>query len=251
MLPYYNRPKLVRNALLSILAADKYHSDWELVFGDDGSVTPGVPIAKEILKDHLDKISFVESNLSIEDKLEQGLILGKMANDQINKSLADVAIALCDDDELHPEYLKGLSDFFENNASVLYAYSKIHLFNPLVQKAIDVKNLNHKYNQWNEPINPVGKVDISQVAWRLDCCKQMGAWFADTTKAVDGKPWTKDTDKSFFENLYDKCGDCYPTGIVSQYKGIHDYQLLWHKNVGIDQLRRYEEMYRKLGGVEF
>jgi hypothetical protein len=248
---YYQRPKLVRNALNSILAANEHHQDWELAFGDDGSKIPGRPIVEEVLKDHLQKIKFVESGMSMEDKIHNGLMLGKMANEAITESSADVAIILCDDDELCPEYLRNLSNFFESKPNVLYAYSNIHIYNPLFQKSCDVVNLNNKYNQWSGPINPVGKVDATQVAWRLSCCKDYGAWFQESTKCVSGKPWVKDTDKGFFENLYEKCGDCHQTGIIAQYKGIHDYQLLWHKNAGIDQLKRYEKMCCELGGIEF
>jgi len=248
---YYQRPKLVRNALSSILAANEFHQDWELAFGDDGSKIPGRPIVEDVLKDHLDKVTFVQSGMTLDDKLKSGLMLGKMANDAIAASSADLGLVLCDDDELHPEYLKNLSAFFEANPNVLYAYSKIHLYNPLYQKSSDVNNLNHKYNQWVTPINPSCRVDASQVSWRLSCCKQMEAWFYDSTKCVPDRPWAKDTDRGFFENIYSKCGDCYPTNIVGQYKGTHDHQLLWHKNVGTDQLRSYDEMCQELGGIEF
>ena len=235
----------------SILAANEYHKDWELGFADDGSTIRGKPIVEEILKDHLDKVKFVESGLTIDQKIKQGITLGKMANQKIAESSADVAIMLCDDDELHPEYLKNLSDFYEVNPNVMYAYSMIHLFNPLFQSSFGINNLNHNYNKWNQPINPVAKVDASQVSWRLDCCKKLGAWFADSTKRDTDKPWIHDTDKGFFENLYEKCGDCYPTGFVGQYKGVHDYQLLWNKNARSDQLRSYDKMCNELGGVKF
>jgi hypothetical protein len=248
---YFNKPKLVKNALMSVLAANEYHQDWELVHGDDGSLIPGKPIVEEVLKEHLHKVKFVHSGMSLDDKLNHGLVLGKMANEAIKQSDADIGIMLCDDDELHPEYLKNLSDFFEFNPKVLYAYSKIHIYNPIVQSSNGINNLSHKYNQWCDPINPIGKVDASQVSWRLDCCKALGAWFQESTKFVKDKPWTKDTDKGFFEILYEKCGECHPTGIVGQYKGIHDYQLLWYKNAGVDQLMRYEQMCRELGGIKF
>jgi len=248
---YYNRPLLVRNALNSILKANEHYTNWELAFGDDGSKIPGRPIVEEILKDHLDKITFVHSGLEFEDKIQQGLILGKLANEAIQESDADVALILCDDDELVPTYLKGLSEFFQSNPSVLYCYSKIHLYNPFYQKSKDVNNVSGNFNKWDWPINPVNKVDATQVAWRLDCCKEHDAWFQDSTKSVQGKPWTKDTDKSFFENLFNKCGKCHPSGLIGQYKGIHDYQLLWHKDVPPAQLWAYDKMCKELGGVEF
>lgn len=251
LMAYFNRPLLVKNALKSILEANPHHQNWHLVFGDDGSSVPGRPIAEEILKDHLSKVTFIESNHTFDDKIRDGLILGRYANDIMLNSDADVALMLCDDDELFPTYLANLSKFFTDNPEILYCYSKIHLYNPLLQKSDSVNNLTGKYNQWKGPIHPVGKVDASQVAWRLDCCKKYGAWFAESTKCIEGKPWTRDTDRSLFEQLDKKCGLCYPTGFVGQYKAVHDYQLLWHKDVSAASLWSYHQMYEELAGVVF
>ena len=220
LMAYYNRPLLVRNSLLSIVKANEYHNNWTLLFGDDGSYIKGRPIVEEILKDHIHKVEFLESNFNLEQKLKNGLVLGKFANETIKKSDADIAFILCD---------------------------------PIIQKSseIDKTISKNRYNQWSGPINPVGKVDASQVAWRLDCCNKYGAWFADSTKFIAGKPWTKDTDSSFFQNLYEFCGPCHPTEFFSQFKGIHDYQLLWHKNSTIESLKVYDEMCRKLAGEKF
>ena len=46
------------------------------------------------------------------------------------------------------------------------------------------------------------------------------------TKNIKDKPWTSDTDRAFFESLFQNCGPCHPTNFFSQFKGIHDYQLL-------------------------
>lgn len=251
LMPYYNRPLLVRNALKSILKNNTTHQNWHLFFGDDGSTIPGKPIVKDVLQNFLNQITFVESNLTLHEKLKQGLVLGKYANQALAQSDADVAIILCDDDELEPNYFFNLNKFFIENPDVLYAYSKVCMYNPIIQKSEDVKNLACKYNKYSEPINPVGKLDASQVAWRLDCCRKYGAWFADSTVFVEGKPWTRDTDKSFFQNLFDFCGDCHPTNFVGQYKGIHDYQLVWHKNVGVDELQAYDAMCKQLAGSKF
>lgn len=248
---YYNRPLLVRNTLRSVLKSHQFHQNWELAFGDDGSVIPGRPIVEDILKNHLAKVKIVETNLTFEDKIKKGLVLGKLANQIIRESDADFAIMLCDDDELVPDYLHKLSELFIKNPDILYCYSKIHLFNPFYQKTEQVNNLSGRYNEWVGPIDPVNKVDASQVAWRLACCKKHEAWFEETTKFIEGKPWTKDTDKSFFENLHAKCGLCHSTGFAGQFKGIHDYQLLWHKDVPPAGLWAYNKMYQELGGVMF
>lgn len=251
LMSYYNRPILVKNALNSILKANEQHQNWVLGFGDDGSKIPGRPIVEEALKDHLDKITFVDTGMTFDDKIERGLMLGYFANQVMRESDADVALMLCDDDELHPSYLANLSSYFNSNPEVLYGYCKLYIYNPLMQKSEDVSNMSGRWNVPNTPINPVNKVDASQVAWRLDCCKKHGAWFKESTKCVPGKPWTKDTDKSFFENLYEHCGECHPFGFVGQYKGVHDYQLLWHKDVPAASLYAYEKMCVDLGGVRF
>ncbi len=248
LMAYYNRPLLVRNALNSIVKANKHHQNWILLFGDDGSPIPGKPIAEEVLHEHKNKLVFAQSNMTLQDKLDKGLTIGHYANEAIKNSDADIAIILCDDDELFPTYLADLNIFFQCNKDILYCYSKIHIFNPLINKSSESNSLTNKYNQWATSINPVGKLDASQVAWRLECCKKYEAWFEESTKFVEDKPWIKDTDKSFFENLYEKCGLCHPTNFVAQYKGIHDYQLLWHKNVTKESLIAYDQMCRKIAG---
>ncbi len=251
LMSYFNRPILVKNALNSILLANEHHQNWELLFGDDGSKIAGKPIVEEILKDHLQKITFAQSGMTFDQKIANGLVLGKYCNEAIKKSNADIAIMLCDDDQIHPNYLKNLDEFFDNNPQIMYCYSKIHIYNPLLQDMKQISNLAERYNKWNAPINPANKVDASQVAWRLDCCKKNNAWFVESTKLTSDKPWIKDTDKSFFENLYEKCGDCFPTSFVSQYKAIHDYQLLWHKSGTESDLRIYNQKIEELAGVVF
>lgn len=256
---YFNRPLLVRNALNSILRANEHHGDWELYFGDDSSIIPGKPIVEEVLKDHLDKVTFANSNMTLDDKIANGLVLGRYCNEGIRNSDADIGIMFSDDDELHPHYLANLADYFTNNQDVLYCWSAICPFNPILGSREDLEEqlksyngmLRNRYNNHGTEINPVNNVDASQVAWRLSCCKDHGAWFADTTKFVDGKPWTKDTDKGFFESLYEKCGPCRRTPYFAQYKGVHDYQLLWHKNVGEAGLRAYHQMVLENAGVKF
>ncbi len=248
---YYNRPILVKNALNSIIAANKFHQNWQLVFGDDGSSIAGRPIVEDILGDFLTQISFINSNRSIEEKVANGLVLGKYANEIIKSSDADVAFILCDDDEILPDYMFNLSKFFLANPSVMYCYSGVHLYNPILQKSCDVDNVTGKFNQWNIPVEPVGKLDASQVAWRLNCCKEFGAWFAESTNVIKDRPWTSDTDRSFFEQLTLKCGLCVPTGFVGQYKAIHDHQLVWHKNASAESLKNYDQKCKKLAGVVF
>ena len=200
------------------------------------------------MPEFLDKIDVVETGMTFEDKVEQGICLGKYLNEKIKESDADIGIMLCDDDELYPTYLRDLSVYFEEHSEVLSCYSDIYLYNPLYQESSEVDNLMNKYNQWRLPIDPTNKVDATQVAWRLSCCKEHGAWFEDSTISVPGMPWVKDTDKSFYENLFEKCGEAHYSGLISEYKGTHEYQLLWHKKTDEQGLREYDNMIRDLAG---
>lgn len=247
---YYNRPKLIRNMLKSLIEADKLHQDWELAILDDNSPIPVQDIVEEEMVGYLEKIRIENSNMSFEDKMQRGLVLGEYANRAIRESEADIGILLCDDDELVPEYLKQISDYFETNEYVKYCYSKIYVFNPFVVETKLQKCDNNKYNQWIGPINPVGKVDASQVAWRLSCCKEDQAWFQETTKKSEEDPFLHDTDYGFFSNLHSKCGLCYQSNLYAQYKGIHEHQLLWHKKGNSGSLRIYFDNIEQLGKNE-
>ncbi len=247
--PYFNRPLLVKNALRSILSANEHHTDWQLIFGDDGSSIPGRPIVEEILKDHLDKVEIVESGRTLSDKLACGLSYGKYVNPFLAASDAEAAIMLCDDDELVPTYLRDLSQFLDAHPETDYCYSNIHLYNPLFEQSASVCNLRHKWNRWQDPISPSGKLDASQVAWRLRCNQVLGVWFPDNSKDDQKMPWRHSADRTFFDLLYEQCGHCQPTNLIAQFKGVHDYQLVWHKNSSPEDLERHVLMCEHLAGV--
>lgn len=248
LLCYFERPILVRNALKSILKSNEHHQDWELVFGDDGSLHEGQPIVEDILRDHLHKVRFVNSRMSLEEKLSQGIQLGKYANEEILRSRADVAVTLSDDDELVPTYLRDLGLFLESNPQKMYCYSKIHIYNPLLQSSENVNNPSGSFNVWDGPIDPVNKVDASQVAFRLDCFRNNNIRYPNTTHEGD-RPWVKNFDSALFEQLYQQFGECVYTGLIGQYKGIHDYQLVWHKKSGVSGLTKYMKEVRELAGT--
>lgn len=249
LMTYFNRPLLVKNALNSILKASCLYDNWHLIFGDDNSPVPGEPIVIDILKDHINKVSFINSNMTFQDKVEKGLAFGKYANQIVANTDADVAIFLCDDDELHHAYLYNLATFMACKPQVMYCYSKVHIYNPLVQSSEGIDNVTGKFNAWDTPINPANNLDVSQVAFRLDCCRVHGVKFPESTVGKD--PWTENIDGGFFQALYDKFGPAEPTHFVSQYKGIHDYQLVWHKKQGVEGLEKYMNDIIELGGKRF
>ena len=241
LLAYYNRPLLVQNALQSILDADEYYQNWHLAFGDDGSLYEGKPVVVSMLSDYLGQVSFYRSNLTFEEKMIQGTGVADMANSAMIHSDADIGVILCDDDKLRPTYLRDLADFYQRQTDVSYAYSYVTPYDPFTQEELD-PSLVYKINRWHKPISPARKVDSSQVSWRIGPCIDQDAWFENV-------PGFRDVDRAFFDKLYSVFGDCQPTGLYGQWKGVHQYQL--------DQKRseedwwEYNQMTRELGRVEF
>lgn len=224
ILAYFERPVLIRNALNSIKASHKHYQNWELAFCDDGSLKPGEPVAREILGEFVDRIRFYNTNSTTEEKMKHGGRTGEMYNQAIRDSDAEYAIIVCDDDELHPEYLKKLADYFKKNPRVNYCYSKVIPYNPLIQTAHDAIHSPIKLNvapcylnNYNEPTNCSGKVDSAQVAWRTLCNKKLGAWYTS--------PASTCLDLKFYNSLFDAAKDGHPTGFVAQFKGFHEKQL--------------------------
>jgi len=224
LLLYYNRPKMVRNTLESIKNIN--YDNWELVFIDDGSEEPGRPIVEEILADELQKISFITGD-PVEKKIAQGgSRIGEFMNTAIKNSEAELAIILCDDDALLPDYLTELNRWFIGNPHKMYCYSHIILFDPFKEKP-DKKFFekdeilwqgciqNRYRNRYNKtrPVNPSGSLDSSQVAWRLSCNKKDGIWFHS--------PQTCSIDAKFYEGLKRHYGQAMFSGFIGQYKGHH------------------------------
>lgn len=249
---YYNRPKLLKKAMESLLASHEHHQDWVMAFGDDNSPIPGEPIVREVLGEELSqRVTFVNTNMSFDEKIEQGITIGKHANRVIAESDADIAITLCDDDELVPTYMRDVCAWFEENPDAMWGYSHLAIFNPIYQKSSDIDLTNLRECQYNfsiEPTSPVGTMDSSQVAFRLKAFEE-GVRYPETSKTADSNmPWLINPDAGLFEEMYKKYGDAPFTGLVSQYKGIHDHQLVWHKKQPANGLKAYVKEIHELGG---
>jgi glycosyltransferase involved in cell wall biosynthesis len=221
LLFYYQRPKLVLNALESI--KDSTYTNYEVAFIDDGSQTAGEPIVREYFKDSpeiLTKFKFYNTNQTKEEKEKQGgSVFGSLANQAIKDSNSDLVIMLCDDDALYPTYLEGLNSFFSEQQETKYAYSHIILFDPLAEDFQVVKKRTEAsdYLRYVHTINPVCQVDSSQVAWRRSCNVEGDLWFP--------YPQTVNLDASFYTLLFHKYGHCNWTGLISQFKGWFAKQL--------------------------
>ena len=232
ILPYFNRPRVVENALRSVVESDKHYKNWELAFLDDSSQYPGIPIAEKVLAPVLDhRVKLRHSNLTPQDKLAGNGILGRFMNQFIKESDADVAIMLSDDDALHPRYLKNLNVWLTQNPHISNCWSEIHPYNPLdttfeaarQQLGNESGIVTSNYRN-SHPINGYCKVDSSQTAWRTSCNKEKGVWFRESL------PHSHDA--FLYDDLYNACGPMYYTGLIAQFKGTHAKQLIRTDFVG-------------------
>lgn len=224
---------MVRNALNSI--KNIRYDNWHLAFIDDGSVSPGRPIVEEILCDKLDHVSFHQTNATFEDKLKSygvGHLIAKI----LGSAESDLVVSLDDDDAFHPDYFEKLNWYFKNNQDVLYCYSNVYFYNPLIESPEGEREIKGFINFYKKPINCAGKVDISQVAYRRKVFAE-----AKVTKNV-----TIDLDSHVFDAIFRSYGPAEFTGFVSQYKGIHGLQLTQYK----ERLAKNPDWLQKFGELQ-
>lgn len=211
ILPYFNRPNMVRFALDSIAAYKRDNYDLGII--DDGSVVP----IRTVLDKYLwteDFVTICETDDSIEQKIAQGGSRhGHFINELIDGSNADIGIILCDDDALYPGYLEGLEEYYETHPDVNYSYGHVETYSPYEDKNYNsitgnpISFLNNHFY----PIDPFCQVDASQVSWRMGPYKHANISFpALQTSALDA---------DVFKQMYQSWGPCQYNGLVTQYKG--------------------------------
>jgi len=187
---------MVKVAINSVLTQD--YDNYDLHIIDDNEFKT-VDIA------HPD-VSYVLSGDSNEFKQAHGSRHGKLMNDKLDSTDADIAIILCDDDALVEGYLRKLNDYYQNHKG--YSYCHVIEYNPLskaVSKALSPLNL-------TEDIIPQCKVDASQVSWSIG-------------ESRFSEDRTLNLDAFLFGVLYLLHGRCPFNGIVGQYKGVFDGQM--------------------------
>ena len=219
LLPYFNRPRLIRNALQSIKDSDYPH--WELAFIDDGSDEKANDILWEYFAGDR-RVTYSYLNRPKEVKLKKGSDHGAALNRAMKRSKADIAMFLCDDDALVPDYMGKLNKWYNDNPSAMWAYSHVYIWNPLEQ-GLDygsLKDKNHWHNNCTEAILPSAKLDASQVTWKLLCNKKGNCWFP---------PRWWNLDQFFYRDMGTAYGHCLFTGLTGQYKAIHSKQLVHWK----------------------
>lgn len=218
LLFYYNRPKIVRNALQSIV--DSSYKNYQVVMiddspnGYDGWVTYCEYLPK-INPKYVDKIfGYVHTKDTTEAKIARGgSNFGKFANQAMQESDADLCISLCDDDGFRSDYLANLNRFYNENPETMYAYTHLALFNPWEEDFNEVKTRTETsgYLNWQHPLNPFCQVDSSMVSHRLQEGNRDGITYP--------APQTANLDSIIFSKMFNAWGNCVWTGFNGILKG--------------------------------
>jgi hypothetical protein len=215
VLVYYDRPTIAKNALNTI--AELQSDNWELAIIDDNSPRPIKPIAEEILKNHLHKVKFYNTEDPIEERKVRGGIFGKFINQAMDESDADVVMIVCDDDAVVSDALINLSAWFEAHPDKMYCYSHVIPYDPSRETAGPHLPRAYHYTNFLHTLAPACQVDASQVVFRKTCHDSGNVWFPH--------PSTCNLDAHIFGQLNACYGPADFSGCAAQYKGWFSGQL--------------------------
>lgn len=237
LLPYYNRPNIVRFALESI-KRQKY-KNWELFFCDDGSDKPGNTILEEYFpKNKYGNIFYLNTETTLEYKKKNDSIFGYYLNQFIINSDSDICITLCDDDALCMDYLEKLNIWYNENYEKQYSFCDIIPYDPFTIKSLDEikdKAESSLNSNGQTEVLPQNRLDSSQISWRTDVFKKQNVRYP--------YPQTSSLDSALFLQLYNLFGLCPFNGIVGQYKGYHLDQLCHKSNPNSDKYKMQDINY--------
>lgn len=223
---YWERPNTVQNALRSI--RDMHYDNWELVFLDDGSTKPGEPIVREILKDHLDKIKFINTHQTNEDKAANLSNFGRFMNEAILASDADAVITVCDDDGIVSNALSNLDKWFTEHPKDMWTWCHVIEYNPETEVVGDhlLNRTTNWHNRSNTAVRPDGWLDCSQVIFRREILNGPNA---PAVKVEEDCMWqwpqTSCLDAGLFYRVWRKYGDVPFSGFLGQFKAVFPDQL--------------------------
>lgn len=228
ILAYYERPKIVLNALESILEMD--YDNFEVHFIDDGSRQKGEPIVRERCASIIDKFTFHYIDNTPQQKEKQGGSLhGKYLNIAIQQSDADYVMILCDDDAMNPSFFKEFNDFLnKENDKKPYYYNHVIIYNCLSENyknAIKRNDTNHRLNRHTGSISPSCNVDSSQVIYSRKRFIDDGLSYPF--------PQTINLDANIYAQMLHKWGLCDYTSLISQIKSYNNLNLEYRKNKNI------------------
>lgn len=214
LLPYFDRPNLVQFAIKSVMSQS--HTDWHIGICDDGSDVRVEDVLSS-MNIYDDRISIKRIDYRHGEREIQGSSFGRALNEHMLDSDADVAMILCDDDGLYPEYLYNLNQFYKNNQSCMHSYGHVSIYDPgqfIGLDALPDDNFNTTLNRV-DGLNGSYNVDASQVSWRIN----------NDTNSIFPYPQTANLDAVIFQKLFNMYGPCVFNNTVAQYKGWFEDQL--------------------------
>lgn len=220
LLLYYDRPELVKASLESI--ANQTYKNYEVLFLDDSEdFEPGFKVYTEALETLAGDFNYQHTGDTTEAKNARGgSLIGKFCNEEMLKSQADIAFWVCDDDQIKPNYLADLNEYYKANPEIMYSYADVTVNDPSVEdwraKLAAPPNdhfLNHNHNGHNLG----NSKDSSQVSWRLQCIKE--------GRIRMKSPLTAVLDYWLWLDLFNKYGNGVYNGINGVIKSYWKSQL--------------------------
>ena len=225
VMPYFERPNLVVNALRSMQNIN--YDNYEIYIVDDGSVRDPIESVIEANGFEIENLTILNTNDTEEQKAKRGSIHNSFINQAIKQSDADIGVYISDDDAVRSDYFQELNDYYQKNPDKMYSYAHIIQFDPHTQVPCETLKIYNKGKNfktkapwrlnYTHDLNPQGKVDATQVSWRIECNKKHDIWLIpDLTRCADS---------FFFKELYDKFGPCTYNGLTGVFKAFHPDQL--------------------------
>lgn len=205
----FNRPKLVRTAISSVLGQTT--GDLQFLITDDGSNDETISSINNAIKnDNRCTLLTRERVVETEDKARPNC-MGRAA-ENINKALdlvtGDIVHYLCDDDWYHPKRFETFESLM-TKSEVLVAYGRLVYM-------IDELTPISQERYFEEVKDPLGVLDLNQVIHKSSMLKQVPKWIDDPGFASDGY---------FFRGLMNTAKRFYGIDKVVAYKRFHKYNM--------------------------
>tara|TARA_R110000851_G_scaffold113983_4_gene238870 strand:+ start:3510 stop:4328 length:819 start_codon:yes stop_codon:yes gene_type:complete len=235
LLPYYNRPNMLRNGLQTYL--DSEYENWHIAIVDDGSDEDkkAKPILEEVFGEGMShKYTLYDTNDTLEMKLKRGSIHSSYLNKAIRESDADYVLIIGDDDGVYQEYFSRLNDYYSKHPETVYSFCHMIPYDPTDEKP-GLETLKKRITEsqtgksrpWhsdsfmalNHPTDvvPINSLDATQVSWNRETVLEAGIEFNENI--------TVNLDADIFKALFNKFGVCKFNRTVGPYKGFHATQM--------------------------
>lgn len=214
ILPYYNRPVMVRGALESLRRQGD--APWRCVMVDDGSEVHGQSVVENEFPDLLPRMEFTRIEDTIGQKVWQGGSRHpQFMNEAIEKGREDLVVVLCDDDALMPGVIGKLLMWHSCHPAEKWSYGHVSIYDPTKESVPwdGEPRMDWHLNRRTDSIFPAYIVDSSQVVFRRE--------------AFTGFPPvnTKNCDAALFTDMAKKWGRCPFNGLTVQHKGVFSDQM--------------------------